>query len=56
MIKGTMEVPLGSEQRVCGAGGVVIPRGTEQEAWFYEETEVIDFFARRRLNVSVPRL
>ena len=31
------------------AGGlVIIPRGTEHEAWFREDTEVIDFFAPPR--------
>ena len=40
---------LGSEQRVCGQGDViVIPGGTEHEAWFREDTEVIDFFAPLR--------
>ena len=46
MLKGKMEFRLGSEQRVCGQGDVVvIPGGTEHEAWFREDTEVIDFFA-----------
>src|SRR5262249_54734625 len=46
MLKGKMEFRLGSEQRVCGAGDVVvIPGGMEHEAWFREDTEVIDFFA-----------
>jgi hypothetical protein len=41
MLKGTMEFRLG-EQRVCGQGDVVvIPEGTEHEAWFREDTEVI---------------
>jgi quercetin dioxygenase-like cupin family protein len=49
MLKGKMEFRLGSEQRVCGPGGVVvIPGGTEHEAWFHEDTEVIDFFAPPR--------
>jgi hypothetical protein len=40
-----MEFRLGTEQRVCGAGDVVvIPEGSEYEAWFREDTEVIDFF------------
>ena len=44
-----MEFRLGSEQRVCGRGDVVvIPGGTEHEAWFREDTEVIDFFAPPR--------
>jgi hypothetical protein len=44
MLKGKMEFRLGSEQRVCsGDDVVVIPGGTEHEAWFHENTEVIDF-------------
>src|SRR4029450_11642340 len=44
-----MEFRLGTEQRVCGPGDVVvIPGGTEHEAWFREDTEVIDFFAPPR--------
>ena len=46
MLKGKMEFRLGNEQRVCGPGDVVvIPGGTEHEAWVREDTEVIDFFA-----------
>ncbi|MFZ1095389.1 MAG: hypothetical protein WAN75_40250, partial [Xanthobacteraceae bacterium] len=42
---------LGSEQRVCGQGDViVIPGGTEHEGWFREDTEVIDFFAPPRYD------
>jgi hypothetical protein len=49
MLKGKMEFRLGSEQRVCGPSDVVvIPGGTEHEAWFREHTEVIDFFAPPR--------
>jgi quercetin dioxygenase-like cupin family protein len=49
MLKGKMEFRLGSEQRVCGRGDVVvIPGGAEHEAWFREDTEVIDFFAPPR--------
>src|SRR6516164_10226086 len=49
MLKGKMEFRLGSEQRICGQGDVVvIPGGTEHEAWFREDTEVIDFFAPPR--------
>jgi quercetin dioxygenase-like cupin family protein len=49
MLKGKMEFRLGSEQRVCGPGDVVvIPEGTEHEGWFPEDTEVIDFFAPPR--------
>ena len=43
-----MEFRLGNEQRVCGRGDVVVvPGGVEHEAWFREDTEVIDFFAPR---------
>ena len=49
MLKGKMEFRLGTEQRVCGPGDVVvIPGGSEHEAWFREDTEVIDFFAPPR--------
>src|SRR5258707_13851786 len=49
MLKGKMEFRLGSEQRVCSLGDVVvIPGGIEHEAWFGEDTEVIDFFAPPR--------
>ena len=49
MLKGKMEFRLGSEQRVCGPGDVVvIPAGTEHEGWFREDTEMIDFFAPPR--------
>ena len=49
MLKGKMEFRLGSEQRVCGPGDVVvIPGGTEHEGWFREDSEVIDFFAPPR--------
>jgi hypothetical protein len=35
-----MEFRLGSEQRVCSQGDVVvIPGGIEHEAWFGEDTE-----------------
>src|SRR6266567_4180124 len=49
MLKGKMEFRLGSEQRLCGQGDVVvIPGGTLHEAWFREDTEVIDFFVPPR--------
>ena len=48
-MKDRMEFRLGSEQRVCGQGDVVIiPGGTEHGGWFREDTEVIDFFAPPR--------
>ncbi len=44
-----MEFRLGTERRVCGPGDVVvIPGGSEHEAWFREDTEAIDFFAASR--------
>jgi mannose-6-phosphate isomerase-like protein (cupin superfamily) len=54
MLKGKMEFRLGSEQRVCAPGDVVvIPGGIEHEAWFREDTEVIDFFAPPRHDFLV---
>jgi len=54
MLKGKMEFRLGSEQRVCGPGDVVvIPGGAEHEGWFREDTEVIDFFAPPRADFLV---
>src|SRR5215475_590675 len=44
MLNGEMEFRLGSEQRVCGQGDVVvIPGGTEHEAWFREDIVVFEF-------------
>ena len=41
-----MEFRLGTEQRVCSPDDVmVIQGGSEHDAWFREDTEVIDFFA-----------
>lgn len=58
MIKGKMEFRLGDETRTCGAGDLaVIPGGVEHEAWFPEDTEVIDVFAPPRedfLTSDVP--
>jgi quercetin dioxygenase-like cupin family protein len=49
MISGTMEFRLGSERRTCRAGDVgLIPGGVEHEAWFTEDTVVIDVFAPPR--------
>src|SRR5262245_24877 len=49
MLKGKMEFRLGTEQQICGQGDVVVvPGGVEHEAWFREDTEVIDFFAPPR--------
>ena len=49
ILTGKIEFRLGAEQRVCERGDVVvIPRDIEHEAWFREDTEVIDFFAPPR--------
>ena len=49
MLKGKMEFRLGSERRTCGPGDVVvIPAGVEHEAYFPEDTEVIDVFSPPR--------
>jgi quercetin dioxygenase-like cupin family protein len=49
MLKGRMEFRLGQDQRTCIAGDVaLIPGGVEHEAWFPEDTEVVDVFAPPR--------
>ena len=49
VLKGKMEFRLGTEKRTCGPGDLgVIPGGVEHEAWFPEDTEVIDIFAPPR--------
>ena len=49
VLKGRMEFRLGSERRMCRAGDIaVIPGGVEHEAWFPEDTEVIDVFSPPR--------
>ena len=49
MLKGKMEFRLGTERRLCGPGDIaVIPGGIEHEAWFREDTEVIDVFSPPR--------
>jgi len=43
--QGWMHFRLGTERRTCGPGDVVvIPGGVEHEAFFPEDTEVIDVF------------
>ena len=58
MISGRMDFRLGDERRTCAPGDVgVIPGGVEHEAWFPEDTEVVDIFAPRRddfLSTEVP--
>ena len=49
MISGRMEMRIGDLRQVCGPGDIgVIPGGTEHEAWFHEDTQVIDVFAPPR--------
>lgn len=49
MLSGKMEFRLGNEKRTCGPGDVVvIPSGVEHEAYFPEDTEVIDIFSPPR--------
>jgi len=49
MLSGKMDFRLGSERRLCRPGDIgVIPGGVEHEAWFLEDTEVIDVFAPPR--------
>jgi quercetin dioxygenase-like cupin family protein len=49
VLSGRMEFRIGAERRMCGPGAVaVIPGGVEHEAWFPEDTEVIDVFAPPR--------
>jgi quercetin dioxygenase-like cupin family protein len=49
VLKGRMEFRLGPEKRTCVAGDVgVIPGGVEHEAWFPEDTEVVDIFSPPR--------
>ena len=51
ILKGKMEFRLGNERRTCGPGDVVvIPGGIEHEAFFPEDTEVIDVFAPPRAD------
>jgi quercetin dioxygenase-like cupin family protein len=49
MLSGRMDFRLGDERRSCRAGDVaVIPSGVEHEAWFPEDTEVVDVFSPPR--------
>jgi quercetin dioxygenase-like cupin family protein len=49
VVSGRMEFRLGDAKRTCRAGDVgLIPGGVEHEAWFPEDTEVIDVFAPPR--------
>jgi quercetin dioxygenase-like cupin family protein len=49
MLSGKMEFRIGAVRRTCGPGDIaVIPGGAEHEAWFHEDTEVIDVFGPPR--------
>ena len=49
MIKGHMDLRIGDDTRSMVAGDVaVIPGGVEHEAFFPEDTEILDFFAPPR--------
>jgi quercetin dioxygenase-like cupin family protein len=49
MLKGRMELRIGEDKRAMGPGDVaVIPGGVNHEAWFPEDTEVVDIFAPPR--------
>ena len=53
MLKRKMEFRLGTEQRVCGPGDVVvIPGGEEREAWCREDTEVILCISQIRVKAD----
>ena len=57
MLSGRMEFRLGSDTRMCGPGDLgVIPGGVEHEAWFHEDTEVIDVFAPPREDFLTPEI
>jgi quercetin dioxygenase-like cupin family protein len=58
VIKGAIRLRIGAEERAIKPGDIaVIPGGIEHEAFFAEDTEVIDFFAPVRedfLTGEVP--
>ncbi len=58
VLSGRMDFRLGDERRTCVAGDVgVIPGGVVHEAWFPEDTEVVDIFSPPRedfLTGEVP--
>jgi quercetin dioxygenase-like cupin family protein len=49
LVSGRMNFRFGDETRTCVAGDVgVIPGGVEHEAWFTEDTEVVDVYSPLR--------
>jgi quercetin dioxygenase-like cupin family protein len=56
MLSGRMEFTLNGEKRTCVAGDVgVVPSDTPHEAYFPEDTEVIDVFAPPREDMLSGR-
>src|SRR4029453_14030268 len=56
MISGKVGFRLGPDRGVGGPGDLgLIPGGVEHEAWFVEDTEVIDIFAPPRARTSSRR-
>jgi quercetin dioxygenase-like cupin family protein len=49
ILSGRMDLRVGDQKHRCEGGAVgVIPGGAEHEAWFPEDTELIDVFAPPR--------
>lgn len=49
ILSGKLELRIGDEKRTCGPGDMgVIPGGTEHEAWYVEDTEMMNVFAPAR--------
>jgi quercetin dioxygenase-like cupin family protein len=49
MLSGKMDFRLGDDMRSCVAGDIAVsPGGVEHEAWFPEDTQVIDVFSPPR--------
>ena len=45
ILSGKTDFRVGNERRVCGPGDMgVIPGGLEHEAWFPEDTEMVNIF------------
>lgn len=55
VLSGKVELRAGRERRTCGPGDLaVVPGGIEHEAWFIDDTEVIDVFAPPREDLLTP--
>lgn len=57
MIRGKMEFRLGDERRTVTAPGeiLLVPGNVEHEAWFPEETDVVDIFSPPREDFLTGR-